>query len=381
VAGLVWRMPKLPKLPYHLLRAEWRRLFLRPVPRTLDYRDLVRGRTWACADLGAFPRPLPRLPGLEGVVLMEDRDPEFFLSFRTYDPDAPTGLNRHGPLRHWSTEADLLALVRGLQAQGIRVAIGFWNYGGWALHRKARWLRAHPEVKRARFTSHMNPFAVLREGGTYADYIGAQYRRLRAAFGFDGLMLGDGFCGFGSIWDPDGYRDEAATIPAWTALYRRIADAVHAAGSVLLAYDAMGLPYEEARRHGADYRQLAAAGLDILVYQSYPEAWGRHWLETYAPRFDLAASVRQLPTVRQALRGTATRLFYTLEISDAVERWMARTEAIHAQIEALDPLADGRLLVWANEVVSALPPAPAGARRVRAGRAAVTGMPGQPGDA
>jgi hypothetical protein len=263
----VWR---LPRLPYHLFRAEWRRLFLRPVPRNLPYHDLVRGTTWACIDLGALPRPLPDLTGLQGVVIMEDRDPLFFLSFRAFDPGAETHLNRHGPLRGWSTEEDLRALVRDLHAQQVQAAIGFWNYGGWALHRKAPWLRAHPEVKRAPFTSHMNPFASLREGGTYVEYIGAQYARLRAAFDFDGLMLGDGFCGFGSIWDPDWYRDEIGTIPAWTGLYATIAGAVHKAGGILLAYDAMGLPYEEARMHGADYRQLASAGLDVLVYQSYP---------------------------------------------------------------------------------------------------------------
>lgn len=281
---------------------------------------------------------------------MEDRDPEFFLGFRRYEPGAETTLNRHGPLRLWPTQQDLRKLVGGLQAQQIKVAIGFWNYGGWVFHRKARWLREHPEVKRLFLTSHLYPFVRLREGITYAEYIGDQYQKLHRVFGFDGLMLGDGFCGFNSIWDPDRYTGEAHRIPEWTRLYATIADAVHATGGILLAYDQMGSSYEEARAHGVDYRLLALAGLDVLVYQSYPQAWATHWLDEYAPRFDLRANVGHLATVRTALGGTPARVLYTLEIGDSVERWRAEPEPMRDQMRTLDPLADGRFLVWANDV-------------------------------
>lgn len=338
------------KPPYHLLRAAWRRFFPSSSPPTPAYAEVVAGRTWACTDLGAFARPLPPLDGLEGVVIMEDRDPEFFLGFRGYDPRADTRLNRHGPLHAWSNQEDLRKLVTGLQAQRIKVAIGFWNYGGWAFHRKARWLREHPEVKRLFLSSHLIPFVRLREGMTYAEYIGDQYKRLYRAFGFDGLMLGDGFCGFSSIWDPDRYTHEMHLIPKWTQLYAAIADAVHATRGILLAYDQMGSSYEEARAHGVDYRLLALAGLDILVYQAYPQAWAKHWLDEYASRFDLGANVAHITSVRAALMGPPPQVLYTLEIGDSIERWQAEPAPMRAQMTTLDPLSDGRFLVWANDV-------------------------------
>jgi hypothetical protein len=303
--------------------------------------------------LGAFQRPLPRLEGLEGIAIMEDRDPQFFLSFRGYTPSAVTRLNRHGPLRCWSTQQDLKALVNELHKQRLQVAIGFWSYGGGWFHRKPPWLREHPELKRLPLSSHLNPFVRLeREGMEYAEYIASQYERIRAVFGFDGLMLGDGLCGFGSMWDPDRYANNAHAIPQWTRLYRVIADTVHRSRGILLAYDHMGFSYREARKHGIDYRKLADAGLDILIYQSYPQAWGKYLLEEYQSRFDLSANVRNLVTVKAALAGTQTRMFYTLELGDSVERWRAEPEGTRAQMDALDRLTDGRFLVWGNDIIA-----------------------------
>jgi hypothetical protein len=325
-------------------------------PSSLPYAEVVNDRTWACVDLGAFPRPLRRLPRLEGVVIMEDRDPWFFLSFQRYDPPADTRLNRHGPLRLWSTQEDLRGLVRELHHQGLRVAIGFWSYGGWWFHRKPPWLRAHPEVRKLPWSSHLNPFVRLRrEGVDFAEYIARQYERLHTAFGFDGLMLGDGLCGFGSVWDPDLYANSERAIPQWTALYRVIADAVHRTRGVLLAYDHMGFPYREARKHGVDYRMLADAGLDFLIYQAYPQAWGEYLLVEYQSRFDANANVKNLITVKSALDGTSARVLYTLELGDSVERWRAEPERTRAQMEALDRLADGRFLVWGNDLIARRP--------------------------
>lgn len=304
-------------------------------------------------DLGAFPRPLPRLDGLEGVVIMEDRDPRFFLSFTGYEPGRATTLNRHGPLRRWTTQADLKTLVAELRARAIKVAIGFWNYGGWMYHRRPPWVRAHPELRQLRLSSQLYPFVRLRpEGVSYAEYIGRQYAGLQESFGFDGLMLGDGFCGFSSIWDPDLYSDLAGTIPEWTALYRTVAGAVHRAGGVLLAYDQMGLSPAAARGHGVDYRELAGAGLDVLVYQSYPQAWAGFWLETYRSRFDLSANIQNITAVKSVVAGTGLRVLYTLELGDSVERWSADATRTEEQMAALDPLAGGRFLVWANDLVA-----------------------------
>ena len=313
----------------------------------------MNDRTWACVDLGAFPRPLPRLAGLQGVVIMEDRDPQFFLSFRAIDPQVETRLNRHGPLRLWSTQQDLKGLVRELHKQRLQVAIGFWNYGGGWLHRKPPWLREHTELKTLPLSSHLNPFVRLpREGMDYAEYIARQYERLQAAFGFDGLMLGDGLCGFGSVWDPDRYANNERAIPQWTRLYRGIADGVHRTRGVLLAYDHLGFPYREARKHGVDYRMLADAGLDVLIYQSYPQAWGEYLLIEYQSRFDLNANVKNLMTVRDALAGTDVKVLYTVELGDSVERWRAAPDRTRAQMAALDPLADGRFLVWGNDIIA-----------------------------
>lgn len=339
--------------PFHLIKAAMRRLVRSHRPIGLSFAQVVHDRTWACADLGAFPRPLPDLKGLEGVVIMEDRDPEFFLAFDTFNPAADTRLNRHGPLHVWSTQKDLRELVESLHAQNIKVVIGFWNYGGWMFHRRARWLRSHRELKHVWWSPQLYPFVrLVPEGITYGEYIARQYVRLRAAFDFDGLMLGDGFCGFGSIWDPDLYRDKADTVPEWTRFYRVISDAVHRSQGILLAYDQMGFSYSEAREHGADYSELADAGLDILVYQSYPQAWGRFWLENYRGRFDLAANVTNLSTVKSALAGMAVRVLYTLELGDSVERWTVEPDRTREQMEKLDLRADGRFLVWANDVLA-----------------------------
>ncbi len=324
-------------------------------PSGLSFAQVVHGRTWACADLGAFQRPLPDLKGLEGVVIMEDRDPQFYLSFDAYAPVADTRLNRHGPLHFWSTQEDLKELVEHLHAQSIKAVIGFWNYGGWLFHRKPHWLRRHREIAHVRWSTQLYPFVRLRpEGILYSEYIARQFARLRGAFGFDGLMLGDGFCGFGSIWDPDLYRDKADTVPQWTQFYEVISKVVHRSPGVLLAYDQMGLSVSEAREHGVDYRKLFDAGLDILVYQSYPQAWGGFWLENYGSRFDLNANVANLSTVKSALAGTHGQILYTLELGDSVERWPIEPERTREQMEKLDPLVDGRFLVWANDVLAQL---------------------------
>jgi len=339
------------KIPYHLFAVASARLFGNRRQPHFAYAEVVRGRTWACTDLGAFPRPLPRLPGIEGVVVMEDRHPEFYLSFTDYRPRADAGLDRHGPLRNWTTQQDLKELVAALHTQQVKVAIGFWNYGGWWPFPKNRWLRAHPELRRVRGSSDLYPFVRLRrEGVEYVDYIARQYARLSTAFGFDGLMLGDGFCGFGTIVDPDRYRDQEAAVPRWTRFYTRIAEAVHRSNGILLAYDRMGFSYREARKHGVDYHDLARAGLDILVYQSYPQAWGNFWLGAYRDRFDLASNVRNLATVKEALAGTHTQVFHTVELGDSVEKWVADPEKTFRLMAQLAPLAGGRFLVWANDV-------------------------------
>jgi len=341
--------------PVKILKAKLIRNVRRP---HFDYDDVVRGEVWACTDLDAFPQPLPRLKGIRGIVIMEDRDPEFYLSFRHYQPWAETNLNRHGPLHKWHTQQDLKELVKALHEQKIKVAIGFWNYAGMAYGTlsQASFFRAHPEIVRTPGSSDMHPFTQLvKEGIAYSDYIAHQYQKLQETFHFDGLMFGDGFCGFRS-YNPNRYRDQEEAIPQWTEFYATIARTIHNAKGILLAYDCQGFSYSEAQRHGVDYKDLSKAGLDMLVYQSYPQAWAEYWFSAYKDKFDLDSNVINLRTVKKALAGTGTKVLYTLELGDSVEKWWADQEKTRKQVERLDPLADGRFLVWANDLFAGLEP-------------------------
>lgn len=325
-------------------------------PRFL-FDETVQGRVWACTDLGAFPRPLPIIKGVEGIVIMEDRHPEFFLSFSHYRPWAETTLNRHGPLRTRHTQQDLKELVKELHEQHIKVVIGFWNFAGRGLgfFPKASFFRQHPEFTRIPQSSDIYPFVTLSpEGLTYAEYIGHQFQKLTEAFGFDGLMFGDGLTGFRSFLDPDLYRDREETIPQWTEFYATVAQAVKRSKGVFLAYDCMGNSYSEAQRHGVDYKELAQVGLDFLVFQAYPQAWGEYWLSAFADRFDLEACVINLRSVKKALAGTDCKVLYSLELGDSVEKWWADPKKTKKQMEKLDPISDGRFLVWANDLFAQL---------------------------
>src|SRR5207248_2542982 len=62
----------------------------------------------------------------EWVVLMEDRQPEFFHEYRGHEPGAIVPLNRHGPNAHVWTQADLRRLVRAFHVHGVRVLLGYW---------------------------------------------------------------------------------------------------------------------------------------------------------------------------------------------------------------------------------------------------------------
>jgi hypothetical protein len=339
--------------PVKILKAKLFGNISRPI---FDYSEVVQGKVWACTDLDAFPRPLPRLKGIEGVVIMEDRYPDFFLNFSYYQPWSETTLNRHGPLHEWHSHHDLKELVKDLHEQKIKVSIGFWNFSGWypTPFVPSPWLRNHPELRRVSNSSDLDPFVELeKEGITFAEYIAHQYRKLNEAFGFDGLMLAE-FSGYKTIRSPDAYRDREDTIPHWTELYETIASSVHETGGLLLAYDCMGFSYSEARRHGVDYRELARAGLDYLIFQAYPQAWGEYWLSAYADRFDLDSLAINLKTVKSALHGTDTKVFYSVELGDSVEKWWAEPEKTKRQMEKLDPLADGRFLVWANDLFAGL---------------------------
>jgi hypothetical protein len=60
--------------------------------------------------------------------------------------------------------------------------------------------------------------------------------------------------------------------------------------------------------------------------------------------------------VNAVLASTGTRVLYTLELGDSVERWWADSRRTLEQMTALDPMAGGRFLVWANHPVAQAAP-------------------------
>ena len=385
---------------------------------------------------------------LSWITLMEDRQPVFFHGYAGYQPDALVPLNRHGPRADVWRQKDLKRLVDAFHAHGVKVLFGYWVHecdfiderhpellirdatGELWMDRKElnadfsplRRMRADPEHD-------------VREGERYAAWSSRRYKQLSADFGFDGLFLGDGAMGFrrhGHDWkdlrffdyhedwlnefradvhfdrhegcaldqanattsqmaaDIHGHHWQhwvAFNTERWTDYYRTMAEQVHATGGILAAYNVMNYDPALARMHGVDYRAIAEAGLDILVFQVYDYAWG-----PLGPFGDLAIAKKDLETNFQTLLRTRAhvgfdtpmRIVITVETEDEVETWNAPVahtlgELLHyGNATAHDGhgswrrAADGAFVVWGNSVgdaewralanafqaLSAPPPAP-----------------------
>jgi len=333
----------------------WRSLVLRykwngPFPYEALRKDPLP--TAACVDLGAFRKPLPDYQEIETLVIMEDRQPKFFLSYDGYKPNEKVPLNRHGPYRHYILQKDLKELVIKLHQKKKKVLIGFWAFWSDGIRGPTAWLKKHPELKSRRSDEADigNPFAVLsQEKIPFVSHIVAQYKKLQKDFQFDGLFLGDGLNGFRNFWDPNLYRDQIDKIPLMTEFYRVIAETIHKSGGELWTYDCRGFSYEEAKLHGTDYRLLSKAGLDILVFQDYPIAWGYYF--NLPDKKDPQKSFEAFKTVKQALENTKTLFYYSLELEDTAEKWWAPHEAIKKQMGRFS-IADGKFLVWGNETMA-----------------------------
>jgi hypothetical protein len=149
------------------------------------------------------------------VVLMEDRQPDFFLTYDGYDSESYTRLNRHGPYdfsSYHATHADTRLLVNTLHDAGIKIMFGFWIH-------ENRWVaRRHPELlltdaegnqqTTTDFSSDFNPllefqrddeYYGIKRGDRFVEFVCRQYDRISSDFGFDGLFLGDGGLGFRSF--------------------------------------------------------------------------------------------------------------------------------------------------------------------------------------
>lgn len=258
-----------------------------------------------------------------------------------------------------------------------------------------------------------DPARGIAEGERFADYVVRQWKRLHADFGFDGLFLGDGGMGFRRFaQDADGVRafdfDEAwvrefaqsahmrphagceihapwdgadparraqhvardvhahhyqpwanFAIERWTDFYAKLAEAVHATQGELAAYNVMNFDPTMAYQHGVDYRALAGAGLDVLVFQTYDYAWGPRG-PFKPPHKDLETNLAALLATKAYVAGTRLRVVFTTETGDSVERWDAPTahtlgevyaygSARLAERGAWRTAVDGTFVVWANE--------------------------------
>ncbi|MFA5076643.1 MAG: hypothetical protein WC480_04500 [Patescibacteria group bacterium] len=311
--------------------------------------------TIACVDLGGFHHlgNNKLLNKVSAVVIMEDRRPDFFVGYDHYEPHKDTTLNRHGPRQNLSTQQDLKKLVGELQQQKIKVYFGFWGQVTDNQKKMSPWIKNHPELwPEYKASQDLNPLAILgTEKMTFADYICQQYQKLQQDFGFDGLFLGDGLNGYRVFSDPTVYQDKINTTQHWNLFYYQIARKVHQLGGKLLAYDCLGREPKEALKHGADYLSQADGGLDYLVVQTYPTAWGKFWLKKF-PGFDFKSCLKNLERTKELLKNTNCRVLYTLEISDSVEEWQGEARTTHKQLQKFRHHSDGKVLVWANELIA-----------------------------
>lgn len=364
---------------------------------------------------------------LTWVTIMEDRQPIWFHGYAGYEPDAPVPLNRHGPRSDAWRMADLKRLVDAFHAQGVKVLYGYWVHecdfvdlhhpellirdATGALWQDRRELNADfSPLRRMR----ADPAHDVREGERYAAWSVRRYAKLAQDFGFDGLFLGDGAMGFrrhGHDWKDlrhfDYHEDwlaefaadhafdhhsgcvvgtdaptsaQAADVQAhhwahwvsfnterWTDYYRTMAEGVHATGGLLAAYNVMNYDPALARMHGVDYRGIAEAGLDILVFQAYDYAWG-----PLGPFGELAIAKKDLETNLQTLLRTRAhvgfdtpmRIVITVETEDEVETWDAPVAHTLGELHHYGNATvhdgarwrravDGAFIVWGNSVSDA----------------------------
>jgi len=314
--------------------------------------------TIACTDLGAYReigKNKLKNTKIKTIIIMEDRLPDFYLEYDKFEPNKDTTLNRHGPFKFLFTQKHLKDLVTELQTQRIKVFIGFW---GQLLdpHKKqtCSFINQHPELwrlnKEDEKNTDLDPLVTLQpEKISFAKYIVQQFQKLHQDFNFNGLFLGDGFNGYRLFTNPQKYEDQEATKNQWKKFYQKVAAGVQQQNCQLMAYDCLGLPPEKAVLHGADYLAQAQAGLDYLVVQTYPTAWGKKWLKNY-PGFDFNSCLQNLQKTKNLLKGTKCKTIYTLEMGDKVEEWKPSYWTTKRQLKKFKEYANGKMLVWANDL-------------------------------
>jgi len=320
-------------------------------------------------DLGAFPlmdvrKGLCSIEGLKKhniseVVIMEDRDPRFFLNYKKFSRMGLIPLSKHrnvtdNDILPWNMQ-DLRDLVTLFHKHDMKVHIGFWGH----IDDNADnpFIRENREVLCPAITGSddTNPLSIVHHEGeimTFGDYVAGQYKKLVKDFGFDGLFLGDGLCGYRSFMDPLQTGHFEYTQKGWEMFYANLSHEVRKQGGKLMTFDVMGRTYKDALASGIDYKAILPH-LDYLFFQSYGQtAWNAYM---HIPTYTLARDKKALKSILAELpKKEQKKLFYTLEIRDTVEGWEATCGAAGRQLRSLDPLAAGKLGVWSNEMIRRL---------------------------
>lgn len=111
--------------------------------------------------------------------------------------------------------------------------------------------------------------------------------------------------------------------------------------------------------HGADYKAIANAGLDYLVFQTYDYAWGPYKFDILSK--DITTNLFELLCTKAYIGKTKTKLLFTTEVGDRVEGWkspIAHTLGetyTYANTTFFDgerkrSCVDGTLVVWSNSL-------------------------------
>jgi hypothetical protein len=294
--------------------------------------------------------------GLRELVLMEDRDPQFFLNYPGFNPTQPVPLNRHGSKQEVWTQADLRLLTEKMHQSGLKVTIGFWGNIENAANNeflKRNWAQIQPVIPGS---TDMNPLAIVRDTNgremAFADYVLSQYQKLHRDFGFDGLFLGDGLMGYRDFKDPNAPYDFSSTTSLWTDFYKRLHQGVHeiTPNGKLWSYDVMGKGTADSKKHGVDLTGITHH-LDSFVFQAYgSDAWGKDYM--VLPGYDLARdqkAISELPPELQA------KTKYSVSFGDAVEGWTASAASNKIKHQTLkDHALQGGLGVWSNQTIRRL---------------------------
>lgn len=314
-------------------------------------------------DLGAFDLAklrkselhLDRLTqaGIKEIVLMEDRDPQFYLNYSGYHADQTVPLNRHGSEADQWTMADLKNLIQQLHHQKIKTVIGFWGNTGNKDQNafiRANWASLRPVIPGS---DDINPLSFVKnvdgESMPFASYIISQYKKLKTDFGFDGVFLGDGLMGYRSFMDPHGPYEAEEFAYLWTDFYKRIYQDIKKISpqDTLWAYDCMGNGPVTALNNGLHLEQIAKY-IDRYVFQGYgADAWGKDYmnLEGYNSERD-QSHIRKLPEQLKV------KTLYSVGLGDKVEGWSGNKESITSKHKALSPEAkQGALGVWSTGVL------------------------------